>query len=264
MRTDGVTTRIDHAVVMLDGRAYRAVLDSEFLRGFGTVRAKESQSSLAGRYTGAAVIGHSTLVELFDVSAPPLPGVTGGLVLSLEEPGSSEVARALLRAAGVDYTHELVRRAVDGEDRMRPWYHLVRPDLGPDNPFLLMINEVTEDYYRFIGAVPGPAGELTRRGYLAARLSAGPAPEQRMVDVTEVTLRLRPERAERLDAVLTALGYAPGPELTVSVEHGEPEGVLSVGMTVTPGVDAEERFGDTSALVLRDGSACWRFMPTRG
>jgi hypothetical protein len=265
---DTVTAHLDHVMVMLDPPAYRAVVDSTLLPRFGGFSVKHSHSSLSGRYSAAALLGHSTLVELYDTTTSPVAGSTGGLVLSFERPGSWRTARELLDAAGVAYGHELVHRAVPDEAEMRPWYNLIRPDLGSDNPFLLMISEVTEEFYDFIGAERGPEGAMPREGYLRARTGSAADPDQPMGDVTAVALRLRPEREKALVAALTALGYVAtadgiaGPDVTLTVEHGEPEGVVSVRMSAATGDAGEESFGDTSVLVIGSDHAEWRFTPT--
>ncbi|MDP9793794.1 hypothetical protein J2S43_002306 [Catenuloplanes nepalensis] len=269
-----VAALMDHVVVMLDGTAYRAARDAAFLRDeFARVAVKESESSLAGTYTATAVLGTSTLVELFDVAAPPLPGVTAGLVLSFEVPGSAARAAALLTGAGVPFSYELVRRAVPGEAGMRPWYHLIRPDLGPGNPFLLMITEVTGDYFRAIGAAEGPGGTLRRRDYLDARLGSPPPAHHLLGDVTEVRVRLHPDRSARLRDALTTLGFTAegpvlrGPDSVVHLTDGGtgPEGVTTVRVSLRRPADADgtHRFGGTSALTFRAGAhdAEWRFTP---
>jgi hypothetical protein len=263
-----VTAHLDHVMVVLDSPAHRAVVDSTLAGRFGRFSVKHAHSSLSGRYSSATLVGHSTMVELFDVTTPPVPGMTGGLVLSFEQPGSWRTACELLDAADVPYSHELVRRAEPGEAEMRPWYNLIRPDLGPASPFLLLISEVTEDYYAFMGAERGPGGTVTRQGYLDARLSAGPAADQSMGDITEVTLRLHPEREKRLVSALTKIGYVAngqtlsGPGITFTTEHGEPEGVVSVRMSAATNDIGEESFGDSSVLTVRSDHAEWRFTPT--
>jgi hypothetical protein len=130
-----------------------------------------------------------------------------------------------------------------------------------------MVTEVVPEYYAHIGARPDPAGRMTRAGYLDARLGSSPAADQPMGDVTEVRLRLSRERADRFTAVLTALGYARtphglvGPGVTVAVEAGRPDGVLSVRMTHSGGA-VEEKFGDSSVLTTGPGVAEWHFTPT--
>lgn len=261
IRTGTASVRLDRVVVMLDRAAYRATLDSEFLPTFGRFTAKDSETALPGTPPGMALVGRNTVVELFDAGAAPMPGMTGGMVMSFCEPGSERIARDRLREAGVQFSHEFVRRQVD-EQGIFPCHHLIRPNLGPGNPFLVMITEVTPEYYGHIGAAPGPDGELTRSGYLDARLGYGPGPHHRMGDVIEVVYQLRPERADRLGAVLGAL-HGPNSDFTVTVQTGEPEGVLGVTMTVSPGPDIVERFGDTSVLTVRGDIARWRFAPGR-
>jgi hypothetical protein len=261
IRTGTATARLAHVVVVLDQTAYEAALNSEFLPTFGRFTVKDSQTALPGTPPGAALVGRNTLVELFNAGAAPTPGMTGGMVMSFCQPGSQRIARDGLRDAGLQFSHELARRQLD-EQGMFPCHHLIRPDLGPDNPFLLMVTEVTPEYYAHIGAAPGQDGELTRSGYLDARLGYGPRPHHRMGDVTEVVYQLRSDRAERFAAVLGAL-HRPDSDFTVTIQTGEPEGVLAVTMTVSPGPDIVERFGDTSVLTVRGDIARWRFTPRR-
>jgi hypothetical protein len=266
MHTTTLTPHLDHVIVMLDPDAYRGVLASAVLPGFSRFSVKESESSLAGRYSCATVVGHSTMVELFDVTAPPLPGITGGLVLSFEEPGSSAPAREALTAAGVPFTYELVERQVAGEAGMRPWYHLIRPELGQDNPFLLMVAEVTPEYYAHIGAGSGD-GPLRRAGYLDAQLGGPPPPDLPMGDVTGIALRLRADLADRLALALTALGWErdadelTGPGVSLRLDRGEPSGVTWVGISSSASHGARETHGGSSVLDVRGDRADWRFTP---
>jgi hypothetical protein len=266
MPTTTLTAHLDHVIVMLDPDAYRDVLASTVLPGFSRFSVKESESSLAGRYSCATVVGRSTMVELFDVTAPPLPDVTGGLVLSFEDPGSSVPAREALTAAGVPFTYELVERQVAGESGMRPWYHLIRPDLGPDNPFLLMVAEVTPEYYAHIGAAPD-GGRLSRAGYLDAQLGGAPPPDLPMGDVTAIAVRLRADLADRLAMTLTALGWEgaedelAGPGVSIRLERGEPSGVTGVTIASSTADSAVETYGASSVLDVHGDRADWRFTP---
>ncbi len=261
IRTGPTTVRLDRVVVMLDRMTYDAALNSEFLPTFGRFTVDDAETALPGTPPGAALVGRNTVAELLDAGSAATLGMAGGMVMSFCEPGSERIARDRLRAAGVQFSYELVRGQVD-EPGMLPCHHVIRPDLGPDNPFLLMITEVTPEYYAQIGAAPGSDGELTRSGYLDARLGYGPKPHHRMGDVIEVVYQLRPDRAERFGAVLGAL-HGPDSNFSVTVQTGEPEGVLAVTMTVSPGPDIVERIGDTSVLTVRGDIARWRFTPGR-
>src|SRR3954447_5146742 len=84
------TARVDHVMVLLDGATHRDVASSAYLaERFARLRRKEAESSVAGRYSTLGVAGDATLVELFGTELPAQAPVTGGLVLSFEEPGSS-------------------------------------------------------------------------------------------------------------------------------------------------------------------------------
>lgn len=269
---------LDHVVVMLDPAAYRDLLASEYLRErFARVKVKEAASTFAGRYTSAAVAGENTLIEFFDVDRPPIPGTTCGLVFSFEVPGShAEVLRRLQARGATPVTADLVRRAVEGEEEKVPWYHLVRPDLGPGSPFLLMLGEVTPEYFARIAGERGPAGELPRRGYLAGALGVPHTPEHRMRDVVEATVRLRATRAWQVAATLQALGYdletradgyrlrGPGMVIHLKADDEAVEGVLSLRLAVgrDEGGPPWLRFGESSVLTFEDGgTALWSFAP---
>lgn len=278
-RPGGVRVLLDHVIVMLDAKAYADVLASGEALGkeLGRYAVKDSESSLAGRYSAAAVMGTSTLVEFFDVGAPPLPGITGGLVLSFETPGSIQTARSRLTDAGITFGYELVRRKADGDAEMQPWYHLIRPHLCEDNPFLLMVTEVTPEYFASIAATPTERGELTRRRYLDARIGHGREPGQALRDISSVRVRLRPDRARLVQTTLAALGFTPvaeqdcalgGADSTVIIvsDAQAPEGVTAVGLELdhVPAMGSvPPRFGATSTLdlPLRDGRGEWRFEP---
>lgn len=269
---------LDHVVIMLDGEAYRDVLASEFLRKeFARFKVKRASSTLADAYTSAGVAGINTLMEFFDVAAPPVPGVRGGLVFSFEVQGSLKEARRRLEARAItELKCELVHRAVEGEVEKKPWYNLVRPDMGEGSPFLMMLGEVTPDYFDRIGARRGPNGELYRKGYLDAALGFGVSPQQCLRDVTEVTVRLCEDRVRRVSQTLEALGTTvkpesdglvlKGPDLTLRLvpARSDPEGILSIRMALARRGEGHSShcFGKTSTLTFEEGgTALWTFTP---
>jgi hypothetical protein len=269
----------DHVMVLLDDDTYREVTTNEFLpTQFSRVKPKTADSSVAGRYSTLGLAGRNTLLELFVGTVPGPRRYTAGLVFSFELPGAVPRAReALLARAGIPAHHQLVERA-EPDGTPQPWYDLLAPDLGADSPLLLMLNQVTPEYYASLGARPGPNGELSRREYLNAVLGnaapdpAGDGPEKLLGDLVGVTVRLRAARADRLTAVLTTLGYrerdgalhGPAFAVTVDVDDAAPEGVTEVTMTLTrtPEAPEEFRFGKGSRLLLDPaGSARWVFTP---
>lgn len=268
--------RIDHVMVLLDAPAYREVSASSFLGDrFGRLKEKTADSSVAGEYSTLGVGGNSTLIELFNADMPGLAPLTGGLVFSFEEPGSSEAARALLDASGqVKYHHDLVTRAIEGSAEQTPWYHLISVDLGEGSPLLLFLNEVTPAYFAAVGARPAPDGTLRRRDYLNAVLGAPAGRSPLMRDITGVTLLVRAERARRIADALAVFGYAVaqrpggpelrGPELTIRLQIDEyaAERITEIGIRLAEGADepAELQFGRTSRLVIEtDATARWHF-----
>lgn len=274
---------IDHVMIRLQSQGYQEVLRSEFMaRRFARLREKRANSSVAGQYTTLGVAGTSTLIELFhaDLLSAPAPGsvpLTGGLVFSFEEPGSSADARALMDASGIGYHHDLVTRTLDGTDTQQPWYQLISVDLGPASPLVLLLNEVTPAYFSALGALPAPDGTLRRRDYLNAVLGPGDGLPRLMGDIASVTLVVRPDRARRIAEVLTLFGYTPaehgeagelalhGPGLAVRLraDDSAAERVCEVRVALTgePGTlgePAEYRFADGSALTVReDRTARW-------
>lgn len=282
-RNGGLRACLDHVIVMLDDEAYRDLHASELLRHqLGRFKVKQATSTLAGTYTSTALAGVNTLLEFFHVAAPPLPGVTGGLVFSFEAPGSMpEVRRRLEERGATEIHYQFVERAVDGSEEKKPWYHLVRPDFGEKSPFLAMLAEVTPEYFASIGASPGPAGELCRRSYLDAALGGAPSPEHYLRDVTEAMLNLNEERASRLAATLEALGFTSetepgtrvlrGPDVTLRLvsRDGVPEGVLEVRTSLQRPKEGprEYRLGRSARIDFGhsgdEGSAVWTFTPPK-
>jgi Family of unknown function (DUF5829) len=267
---------LDHAMVLLDAPAYREVSASSFLgEQFGRLREKVADSSVAGQYSTLGVAGDSTLIELFNADMPGLAPLTGGLVFSFEEPGSSTAARALLNRSGqVKYHHDLVTRAIAGSAEPLPWYHLISVDLGEGSPLLLFLNEVAPAYFAAVGARPAPDGTMRRRDYLNAVLGASADRSRLMRDIAGVTLVVRAERARRIAEALTVFGYAVahwpdglelrGPDLTIRLQIDEyaAERITQIEIRLAEGSrePAEFQFGRTSRLVIEtDATARWHF-----
>ncbi|WP_282205269.1 hypothetical protein [Kitasatospora fiedleri] len=149
--------RIDHVMVLVGEDVLTAVDSNSFVEGrFGRVKRKVADSSVAGSYSTLGVAGRATLVELFGSPMPSASPLTGGLVFSFEEPGSSPVAHRLLDEAGLRHQHQLVTRADPGSGEQQPWYHLINADLGEGSRILLFLNEVTPSTSRASGRCPGP------------------------------------------------------------------------------------------------------------
>jgi hypothetical protein len=264
----------DHVMVLLDDETYRDVTACDFLSArFARVQPKAADSSLAGQYSTLGLAGTSTLLELFCGAVPGPRRYTGGLVFSFERPGAVPDARRTLRdAAGIEAHYQLVERADPGSRERRPWYHLLAPDLGADTTLLVMLNQVTPEYYAGLGATAGPDGELLRHEYLSAVLRGAPDGERMLGDLVGVTVRLRPAHAQRLLAALVALGYrsqagalyGPSFRVTLDPDVSAPEGVTGLLMALgNPPAEREElRFGKGSRLVLDPGgTATWTFVP---
>ncbi|MFI1195235.1 DUF5829 family protein [Micromonospora sp. NPDC020750] len=279
---------LDHVVVLLDGAAFRDICACAMLREqFARVKPKNVTSSIAGQYSALGLAGENTLLELFDGALPGPRRLTGGLVFSFEHPGSVQRARELLDTGpGIGGHYELVQRTNSDTGEFHPWYHMLRTDLGEDSPLLMFLNEVTPEYYDSVSARRGPDGELLRSGYLDAAFGTGG--RRWLRDITAVTLRVRPQRATRMAAALTALGYratttppehtgdpaagaaptyritGPGVDIGLVGSATAPEGVLDITTDLheTPRQHQEFVFGGTSRLVLRqNGTAHWTFTP---
>lgn len=280
MTSERPIPRIDHIMVLLDGPAHQDVLKSDFLAEcFGRLKLKKADSSVAGAYSTLGLAGDNTLIELFGSPLPASAPLTGGLVFSFEEPGSSDAARALLDSSGeVAYHHQLVRRAVAGAEEMQPWYHLISVDLAEASPLVLFLNEVTPEYFRSIGAKPARNGALRRRDYLDAVLDTPAADAARLMrDIAGVTVVVNSVRARRIIGALTAFGYAlddhghgpelRGPDLAVRlrITESERERIEEIQLRLVPGRwdpdgPSEFPFGTTSRLVIEDAdTARWSF-----
>ncbi|MFJ4679698.1 MULTISPECIES: DUF5829 family protein [unclassified Kitasatospora] len=271
--------RIDHVMVLVGEDVLTAVDSNSFVEGrFGRVKRKVADSSVAGSYSTLGVAGRNTLVELFGSPMPSASPLTGGLVFSFEEPGSSPVAHRLLDEAGLRHQHQLVTRADPGSGEQQPWYHLINADLGEGSRILLFLNEVTPEYFESLGAVPRPDGAMRRADYLDASL--GTAEDGRLLrDLTGVTLETGPERAERLAAVLGALGFertaaADGAirlsgedfELVLNAGEGTTDRIAEIRLSVAetaPGELPESVDFDGKSRILFEprGAARWIFDP---
>lgn len=277
--------RLDHVMVLLDPAAYQAATAAGFLgERFARLKRKEADSSVVGQYATLGVAGDNTLIELFgtQVGGGSSP-LTGGLVFSFEEPGSSVAARAALDAAGtVAYHHDLVTRArADGEPR-QPWYHLISVDLGTDSPLLLFLNEVTPQYFAAIGAQPTAQGAMRRRDYLDATLGKPVNGALLMRDVSGVTALVAAKRAQRIADALLAFGYdckqgddgleLYGPDLVLRLRYTESVvdhiAEIEIQLAQEPAArlpNGDITFGESSRLAFAsDGKAHWTFAPTGG
>ncbi len=257
-------------MVLLDAGTHAEIAQSAFVADrFGRLKQKKADSSVAGSYRTLGIAGRNTLVELFGGELGG-GGLRGGLVFSFEEPGSSKAARDLLDENDVIYHADLVRRSVPGVEEQQPWYHLIAVNLGEASPFLLLLNEVTQEYFTSLGAVPAADGSLRRQAYLDAVLG-GPAPRL-LEDIVGVTLQTTPERASSIAAALTPFGYdkredgdaleVSSPELTLRLEHSDIERVTELTLQLNPEVPRpavrEYRFG-ASELVFETTTARWTF-----
>jgi hypothetical protein len=268
--------RIDHVMVLVDERVLLEAASNPLVEErLGRVRRKVADSSVAGPYSTLGVAGHHTLVELFGAALPAESPLTGGLVLSFEEPGSSQAAHALLDAAGVRHQHQPVTRAAEDTGLQQPWSQLINADLGEGSRLLLFLNEVHPAYFASLGAVPAPDGSLRRGAYLDAVLGS-PAGERLLRDITGVTLAVTAERARRLAAVLGVLGYelltgGASPvlrgedfDIVLDIHENARERVEEIRLELTRDIPDDLPdvipFGPSSRLVFdRPGGARWIF-----
>jgi Family of unknown function (DUF5829) len=277
--------RLDHVMVLLDRTAYQAVQADSFVsERFARLKRKEADSSAAGQYATLGVAGENTLVELFgdQVGGGSSP-LTGGLVFSFEEPGSSAAAKALLDATGtVACQYDLVTRAQAGGGQQQPWYHLINVDLGASSPLLLFLNEVTPQYFAAIGARPTAQGMMRRRDYLDATLGKPTDDAYLMRDISGVTALVDRQRAQRIADALLAFGYECkhgddslelyGPDLVLRLQYTESAvdhiAEIEIQLTPDPAVGllaSDVTFGESSRLAFAsDGKARWTFSPPGG
>ena len=269
--------RIDHVMVLVDALAYKEVAATGFLgEHFGRLKEKKADSSVAGQYSTLGVAGDNTLIELFNAEMPGSAPLTGGLVFSFEEPGSAQRARAVLDVSDqVGYHYDLVKRAVGGAAEALPWYHLISVDLGKGSPFLLFLNEVTDEYFAAVGATPAADGARRRRDYLDAVVGPVDGRSPLMRDIVGVTMLVRDERARRVAAALALFGFAVteraamlelrSPDLFIELHIDESTPIeriteIRIRLDERAHETAEFQFGKTSRLVIDPaGTARWLF-----
>lgn len=283
VKANSVKAHFNHIFLTIDPKTHHDIAECPLFAKeiFGRFRIKETTSTLAGFYRTSNVMGESTFVEFFPDSAPPLEGVRLGLVLSFDRSGEWPIAReALIEQGATPVSYELVRRMVPGEEEPQPWYHHMRPDFGHASPFTLFLSEVTPEYFRRIGATPGPDGLQDRSAYLAAACKAVQKPGHYLQDITGAKIRLRPNRAAALAATLRPLGYqeggngvgtrlqGPNFDLEIVAEEEQREGLLELRLEMKrpyPEPCYRLTFGNSSTLVLSPGgendkNAVWQFM----
>ena len=283
VKANTVKAHFNHIFLTIDPITHHDIAECPLFASqvLGRFRIKETTSTLAGFYRTSNVMGESTFVEFFPDSAPPLEGVRLGLVLSFDRSGEWPIARqALLEQGATPLSYELVRRVVPGEEEPQPWYHHMRPDFGHGSPFTLFLSEVTPEYFKRIGAKPGPDGLQPRSAYLEAACKAAQKPEHYLQDITAAKIRLRPNRASALVATLRLLGYeecsnganarlqGPNLDLEIVAEEQHREGLLELRLELKrpyPEPNFRLTFGNSSTLVLSpagkdDRSGIWKFM----
>ncbi|WP_163510267.1 DUF5829 family protein [Fodinicola acaciae] len=264
---------LDHIFVTVDTETYERARDSAFLReNYARVKVKEARSNLSGKYGSVCVAGTNTLFELFDAAVPPLPGISGGVVLSYEQEAAlDDVYQRLLDAGVTEVEQRRVERTVEG-DLTLPWYRLVRPNLGENSPVTLMFVAVSPVYYEHIGALPEADGRRTRRGYLDAVLGAENSAGKALADIGAVTLRVRAERAKRIIGTLETIGFQPSREngeqvlagtdvaIRIVVDDGAPEGVVAMGAELRQPWKGDPLTLGAGCALGPDG---WSFSPYR-
>jgi hypothetical protein len=254
------------------------VIQSEFLRdSFARVKAKQASSTLSASYASIGVGGASTLIEIFDVNTPPLPGLRSAVVFSFEQSGEiDEVYRRLARCVDTPLRHELVERKSDPNAPGVPWYTLVMPNYGERASFTTFFSEVTRSYYQSLGAGFGPQGELLRSAYLDAAMGLRVRPDQHLRDVIGASWRLEQAHLDLFVACMADLDYrverrggevvVSGPQATLRLEsaEGRPSGVTELRLALARPLPAGTslRFGARSELRAEDdATAVWTFEP---
>jgi hypothetical protein len=275
----------NHVFVVVDAATLAAINACAFLSGelFGRFLAIESESSLIGRYRPTRIFGENTLIELFPERfgyGPEFGAVTAGIVLSFDHGGEREAARARFSNAGAPYRGELVVRETTPGADPTPFYQSTRPDLGAGNPVALFASEIAPAPLARLGLSIGPDRAQDRAGYLAATLRRPHGPQFALQDIIAVSVRLHPERAERMARALALLGYREsaeaearrltGPEAEIVILEGPgAQGVTQVRMKLrAPHAEPGRRFdfGPSCWLILspggpNDDEAIWSFTP---
>lgn len=211
----------NHLYLVLKDSTYRAILGSDFLRtAFSGMERRTTYTSTGEWWSGAYYYGDQNYLEFFGASAGHWIGGAqegwAGLAFSVDEPGGAlAVRQAIEEACGYQPGHRL-RQVQLGENTVN-WFYLTQlAEQVSLESFDSWVMEYHPDIFRQKGIAYTSGSPLTRQAYLSPWNTGKHAERSKPVfnRITEITLRMAPEPAERYARILTILGY------TQSVEDG--------------------------------------------
>jgi hypothetical protein len=264
---------LNHVFVVLDHDSYRAMTESAFVRDEFAVFEQKTVSADEGEsWTGTYLIGANTYLELFSPSGVEGASVgSAGVAFGVEQPGSIVSVHERLQASCSGVPDQGLRHWTDGQQTV-PWFHYVdMPHEGSEEPFGAWVMEYHPAIFQH-RSIPLPAtGLLSREAYLRERFSAQPS--RLLKDIVGVTLALGNDLAERVGAMLRALGYEEarnddlvvyeGPDVRVCVATAQAESpyrIRALSFSLRRRVDRSVvRLGAESELKLHNDTAEWRF-----
>ncbi len=224
---------LNHLYLVLPDRVYRTILTSDFLQtAFPGVERRVTQTVAGERWSGAYFYTRENYIELFPASAgfwqEEAADGWGGLAFSVDEPGGMGAAAAAIESKFGYAPFRTLRELQVGADTV-DWFHYVRIAESLNLPsFDSWIMEYTPAIFQFKGLPVPESGLLTREAYLSQwnqprpkKIGQGLPAFRR---ISEITLRMGQEYAEKYAAVLTYFGYAQSREGdTLLLRHPQDE-----------------------------------------
>ena len=255
---------INHCMMVLDQQTQDAIGHSAFIKN--TFARTQYYKVKAGKrsWHGLALFGKGTYLELM----VPFPGGPplgmGGIGLSVEKIGSSEVLferykKADPQAAGSD---DQVSTGKDGKDK--PWYHSVSLYAGTN--LMTWVMDINEEYYRSEG-INVPASKIVSK-------SAGAKPPKEMGDILEIDATVPADHLEKQSLFFTESGFARrdigksriliGPDVAIRLSPAKPgyrRAVRHVTLALNDHPKEEKvlKLGRSTLKIHTDATADWYF-----
>lgn len=236
---------LNHLYIVLDKQTYDDIAASEFMRNqFADFEQKTTVASGGRSWTGTYIRGEQTYIELFNPENKQ--GYKQGrsaIGFGVEQSGGIEIVQNQLSRVGGKVEHGLNSRKINEQEI--PWFHLVYVEY-PDSTseFVRWVMEYHKDYQgaRYSDLKPGENG-ITRRQYLMRDYK----PERYLKNISEVTIALDKQEADRFTKELTAFNYKIETHGTMKICVGS-----DIKLIIVPKVDSTEGIKQIKMSLARE------------
>lgn len=265
---------LNHFYVVLDPVTYKAIENSDFLRGQFAPSEIRTTVRTDMSYTGLYFYGTNTYFEFFDASNSAMGGLgASGIAFGVEQPGALQ-ALANEQPTRFGLGPQPITRQY--KDSQIPWFFMGGPK-GPESPgFQTWIMEYHPRFLAEWNPMEAKANQgITRKALLeryVAVLKSAPA-QPYLQDVTGITINLDSSTATQLIEMCQAFGYLSkregnvtileGPDdfkLRVTVDAASAKGIREMTMRVSREPEQKELpLGKSVLRFTGNGQASWSF-----